>query len=167
MQHLVFWHLWLLMGRLCWSKCHVSYFQDFLWVMFHIHQFLSHIHLFYFIVSYLFFIHILFHSWLWGFIPHYASRLYKATASRNRSKVFFYFPVSFIELGSPIEAAPQPGYESSFLEWSSFKPSPRRSRAPGLPSPPQSTAVLSGSLSQCSVKSSKAFAPFCFMGVVI
>lgn len=94
----------------------------------------------------------LFHSFLFVFHTHLTSflvvRIYpptahlgfmKATVSRNRSKVVFYFPVSFIELGIPMEAAPQSGFDSFFLEWRLIKPSPRSSSWP-----PTSTTKHSG-----------------------
>lgn len=90
--------------------------------IFHSHLVSSRIHLFYFIVFCCF----SYTSYsILGFgdlYSHCPSGPYKDMASGNRSVVIFYFPVYVIELGSPVQAALQPGFDTSFLEWSSFKP---------------------------------------------
>lgn len=124
----------------------------------------------------------LFHSFLFVFHTHLTSflvvRIYPPTAHLGfiklrlleidqKSFIFlFYCPVSFIELGSSIEAAPQPGFDSSFLEWSSFKPSHVGAVLLASRLHHKAQRCSAGASVSAQSKAQKLLAPFYFMGAI-
>lgn len=98
---------------------------------------------------------------------HYASRLYKATASRTKSKVFFLFPFLLLSweapLKHPLSLVMSPPFSSGALL------NHHHVKAMLLASCfyHKAQQCSAGSSVSAQSKAQNLLAPFCFMGVVI